>query len=142
MICNVELDNHTDCKVENLQSFIEEVLNFMEYPEDTELSLVFCDNSFIRSLNKNYREKDYATDVLSFPADLGMFLGDIVISLEKAKEQAEGTFTEELEMLLVHGVLHLLGYDHELGEQEYEEMMGLQKKILKNKTERLTIKWD
>jgi probable rRNA maturation factor len=71
----------------------------------------------LRRLNREYRRKDYATDVLSFPsAGPGAFLGDLAISSERAQEQARefGHSTEdELRILMLHGVLHLLGYDHE-----------------------------
>jgi probable rRNA maturation factor len=101
--------------------------------EDYEVSISFVDNNEIRELNKQYRDKDTATDVLSFPlmefevteenynnedefVQEDRLLGDIVISLEKAKEQAaeyEHSFERELAFLVVHGVLHLLGMDHE-----------------------------
>ena len=70
----------------------------------------------LRRLNREYRRKDYATDVLSFPSTGGAFLGDLAISSERAREQAReyGHSTEdELRILMLHGVLHLLGYDHE-----------------------------
>jgi probable rRNA maturation factor len=71
----------------------------------------------LRRLNREYRRKDYATDVLSFPTvDGGRFIGDLAISYERAREQARefGHATEdELRILMLHGVLHLLGYDHE-----------------------------
>jgi probable rRNA maturation factor len=74
-------------------------------------------NGELRRLNREYRRKDYATDVLSFPAvDGGRFMGDLAISYERAREQARefGHATEdELRILMLHGVLHLLGYDHE-----------------------------
>jgi len=104
--------------------------------EDAELSVAIADDEIIRELNKEFREKDAATDVLSFPAndvvkplkemmDEGFepevgeggapFLGDIVISTETAARQAEeygNTLEEEMCFLAVHGTLHLLGYDH------------------------------
>jgi probable rRNA maturation factor len=71
----------------------------------------------LRRLNREYRRKDYATDVLSFPAaEPGPFAGDLAISFDRAREQARefGHSTDdELRILLLHGVLHLLGYDHE-----------------------------
>lgn len=104
--------------------------------EDAELSVAIADDEIIRALNREFREKDAATDVLSFPAndvvkplkdmiDEGFepeigeggapFLGDIVISLDTATRQAEeyeNTLEEEICFLAVHGTLHLLGYDH------------------------------
>lgn len=103
-----------------------------------EISLAFVDNAYIHELNKNYRDKDKPTDVLSFPMDdinneqPYVLLGDIIISLEKAKEQAEEyghSFEREMAFLTVHGVLHLLGHDHE-GEEEREWMEKEQRRVL------------
>lgn len=85
---------------------------------DCELSLVLSDNGYIRELNREYRGIDRATDVLSFPLEDDFMLGDVVISVEKAITQA-GEFgvslDEELGRLLVHGTLHLIGFDHVKG---------------------------
>jgi probable rRNA maturation factor len=91
--------------------------------EGAELSVVLCDDAFIRELNREYRGIDRPTDVLSFPQDEAdqpaagaRMLGDVVISLDtaarQAKERRSGT-ADEVTALLVHGVLHLLGWDHE-----------------------------
>lgn len=110
-----------------------------------EVSVSFVDNEEIRELNKQYRNKDYVTDVLSFPMldedddwpvsqeeeDVTL-LGDIIISIPKAREQAteyEHSFERELGFLLVHGFLHLLGYDHQ-DEASEEEMILKQESIL------------
>ncbi|MFH1466465.1 MAG: rRNA maturation RNase YbeY [Pseudomonadota bacterium] len=95
-----------------------------------ELSLVLCDDRFIQALNRDYRGKDAPTDVLSFAMREGEdadpddpVLGDIVISLETAARQAaeHGHSTaREIQVLLIHGFLHLLGYDHGDDEQEAE----------------------
>lgn len=87
-----------------------------------ELSILLCDDAFIQDLNAQWRQKDEPTDVLSFAmgegedADLTPdLLGDIVISIETAARQGEAlglTLDEEVRVLLVHGLLHLLGYDH------------------------------
>ena len=104
----------------------------------TSAALKISDDASIRKLNKAYRGLDEATDVLSFETDFidletgARFIGDIVISIEKAQAQAaERGFSlqEELEMLLVHAVLHLNGYDH-LEEADLEEMSSLQDEIL------------
>lgn len=113
---------------------------------DCELSLTYTDNEGIRALNNEYRGKDAATDVLSFP----MFdtaaedicavdgepavLGDIVISLERAAEQAEAyghSFEREVAFLCVHSVLHLLGYDHERSEDEDKLMREKQRAVMR-----------
>jgi probable rRNA maturation factor len=102
------------------------------------VTLKITDNAGIRKLNKAYRGLDEATDVLSFENEFvdletgRRFLGDIAISIEKALAQAEErgfSLQEELEMLFVHAVLHLNGYDH-LEEAELEEMNSRQDEIL------------
>ncbi len=78
-----------------------------------EVSLVIADDAHIRELNRKYRSVDKPTDVLAFPMDDSEILGDIVISVDRAEEQAlayRQSFEQEMARLLVHGVLHLLGY--------------------------------
>jgi len=94
-----------------------------------EVSLVFVTDSQIRKLNERYRHKNKATDVLSFPMNVkdkrAKLLGDIVISADTAKRDAKKKgirFEEELKFLLIHGFLHLLGYDHEVSEREKKRM--------------------
>jgi probable rRNA maturation factor len=85
-------------------------------PGDPEVSLVLCDDAFIQSLNAAYRAQDKPTDVLSFAQDDPDLLGDIVISLPTAARQAQAagwTLENEVVLLAVHGLLHLLGYDDE-----------------------------
>jgi probable rRNA maturation factor len=108
-----------------------------------ELSLVFCGDEYIRTLNRDYRGKDAATDVLSFPQiddpsevpDAGpFFAGDIVISLETLEENAryfEVSEEEELKRLIIHGILHLGGWDHSDNSPE-QEMLKLQERVLAN----------
>ncbi len=110
--------------------------------EDSELSVVLTTDEHIRELNLTYRDLDEATDVLSFSqlegdeAPLGDYeeglLGDVVISVETAKRQARAakrTTQQEVEMLLAHGVLHLLGYDH-AEESDSERMFARQTELL------------
>ncbi len=108
-----------------------------------EISVVFCDNNFIRTLNREYRNKDEATDVLSFPQNEerfppeGTHCGDIVISLPQVREnekQFHVSFEEELQRLCIHGVLHLLGYDHATNNPD-EPMLELQESILSRMAE-------
>lgn len=104
-----------------------------------ELSILLADDKKIRGLNHKYRNMDSATDVLSFPQDGGEpakfvshMLGDVVISVETAKRQAEErrfSLEQELVLLLIHGTLHLLGYDHERSLEE--------EKIMRQKTWKL-----
>lgn len=92
--------------------------------EQMELSLVFCEDDFIHTLNRDYREKDRPTDVLSFPQEPESgLLGDLVISLPTATRQAaerQQSLATEVEWLFLHGCLHLLGYDDETDEQAAE----------------------
>jgi probable rRNA maturation factor len=106
---------------------------------DTELSILFTDDAQIRSLNAQWRDKDKATNVLSFPAfapnkagPLPPMLGDIVLAAETVQREAllEGkTVAHHISHLVVHGLLHLIGYDHEVDE-EAEEMEALERRIL------------
>jgi probable rRNA maturation factor len=136
----VHLNNNQDkkeIKLKYWESFAKKILKALKAEKNTEVSITFVDNSEIQSLNKTYRKKDYATDVLSFPFDNKFnlpvnILGDIIISLEKADEQAEEyehSFDREVAFLIVHGILHLLGYDHHTEEEE-KVMFGLQKELL------------
>lgn len=125
-------------------------LKYMGFRTDVEISLVLTDNEGIRALNKLHRDIDRATDVLSFPmfeydedgdiveeyAEFNkkgeILLGDIVISLERAEEQAKEyghSFQREVGFLTVHSMLHLLGYDH-MTEDDEKEMFGYQDEIL------------
>ncbi len=108
----------------------------LDYPELSELSLVFCSDEEIQTYNRDYRGKDRPTDVLSFSqiegAEAGesiIALGDVVVSLDSTKKQAEERglrFEEELLRLLIHGVLHLVGYDHE--DVSEEEVLRMQRR--------------
>ena len=130
-----------------LREAIETTLDFEDFNAVCEVSVTFTDNDGIRELNKKFREMDKPTDVLSFPLldfdgdceeppidELISNLGDIVISLERAKEQAEEfghSFAREVAFLTVHSMLHLLGYDHEKGDEEDREMRARQSEIMK-----------
>jgi probable rRNA maturation factor len=108
---------------------------------DAELSVLFIGDRAMRTLNKTWRNKDRTTDVLSFPLREGRFLhiqpdmlGDIVISVPVAARQAKDaghSLTFELERLLVHGLVHLLGYDHEQGLKEARRMERKERQLLK-----------
>jgi rRNA maturation RNase YbeY len=120
--------------------------------ENTELSIILVSDRRIRTLNARYRKKDRATDVLAFPLAMGgpvrlrcssrikpraqppKLLGDVVISLSTAQRQAQAFghgLYEEVARLLVHGVLHLLGYDHEQGPQEAARMIRQEHRLLR-----------
>jgi probable rRNA maturation factor len=108
---------------------------------DAELSVLFIGDRAMRTLNRTWRKKDRPTDVLSFPLQNGQFahiqpdmLGDIVISVPVAARQAEAaghTLIIEIERLLVHGLLHLVGYDHEQGDREARRMERKERQLLK-----------
>ena len=124
-------DNFDECDYElklAVRRAIEATLDYEDFLFGAEVAVTFCDNEYIKKLNGEYRNKDSATDVLSFPMydfdsedepplnpDGSLTLGDIVISVERAKEQAKevGNSTiREIAFLAVHSTLHLLGYDH------------------------------
>ena len=111
------------------------------YARSAEISIVLMDDEQIHELNRDYRGIDRPTDVLSFSQVEGMpvesfeervSLGDVVISVETAARQAEargGTLEDELDLLVAHGMLHLLGYDDETDDGA-EEMRERERKIL------------
>ena len=120
------------------------VLKHLKLGGKYELSLTVCGDEEIRELNRLYRNKDKKTDVLSFPVseegeeinpdNNAVMLGDIVISLDTAKEQAAeygNTLEREISFLTIHGMLHLLGFDHEISEDEEKIMFDKQKEIIK-----------
>jgi len=129
----------------NLQTIAEQCLQLENVNSDAEISLVFVDDKEIKKLNRSYRDKDVPTDVLSFPlcpvledepkiveGEAVILLGDIVISLETALRQAEEfghSLEREVSYLVVHGLLHLLGYDH-LAEEDKRIMREREEELL------------
>lgn len=110
----------------------ETVLKGLGY-SDCEVSVFLTGDDDIRELNRKYRKKDRATDVLSFPLDDPYMLGDVVISVERAAAQAESfdvTVEEELGRLLVHGILHLVGYDHVNGGRQARKMRDMETELM------------
>jgi len=140
-----------------LKGLIREVLKGLNCPEDCEVSILLVDDEGIRELNKRYLRSDRPTDVLSFPMGWGVgkgispeptshiphpvLLGDVVVSVERATHQAgmRGiTLKEEMARLLVHGILHLLGFNHKGGRakrmgREEKRLMGLLKTSYKER---------
>ena len=113
-------------------------LKYEGFEKSAEVSVTFTDDQKIHELNREYRDVDRPTDVLSFPMyseeDEDAVLGDIVISLERAQAQSleyGHSFEREVAFLCVHSVLHLLGYDHETGEEDEREMFARQDEIMK-----------
>ena len=127
--------------LERARDFIQAVLSRLG-KDGWDLSILLCDDSFIRGLNRQYRDRDEATDVLSFeqgdvyrdPAGAERYLaGDIVISLDALARNAEEfgiSRDEELRRLLAHGVLHLSGMDHE-DDEGSRPMLLLQEELLR-----------
>ena len=100
---------------------------------EREISLLLADDETIQELNKSYRDMDKPTDVLSFEIESDEILGDIIISVETAKRMAieySISLDREIAFLFIHGILHLLGYDHETSVEDEEEMFTLQNKLL------------
>ncbi len=137
------------------QQVTEEILNTMEAAakyclelegideERTEISVTFVEAEEIRELNRDYRDNDKVTDVLSFPQfddlndipDFGeICLGDVVICKDRAEEQAEEfghSFEREIIYLFTHSILHLLGYDH-MEEEEKREMRAREEEVMEH----------
>lgn len=149
MSLNIDfLDETNEVKSSHIEQ-VEKLLNFAAEKENveagSELSVTFVTNDRIQEINREYRDKDKPTDVISFAMEelgegeteiagegIPRVLGDIIISIQRTEEQAAEyghSFERELGFLAVHGFLHLLGYDHETDEEE-REMFGRQKDIL------------
>jgi probable rRNA maturation factor len=139
-------------KVADIESLLQFAADYLKLPEETEMSVTFMDNAAIQVINRTYRDKDAPTDVISFAMeeegedelpiifdeedgfelDMPRTLGDIMISTERAQEQAQEyghSYDRELGFLALHGFLHINGYDHMTPEDE-KIMFGLQKEIL------------
>lgn len=147
--------NNIDILVENIdlpfgisrsEAFIVRVLELLDV-DNWEFSVTFCDNDFIRNLNREYRDKDNATDVLTFAQDDDPLpfetnaavhnAGDIIISLHALGENVEYFDVEEdeeLKRLIIHGILHLKGMDHS-DNSPNQEMLIFQEKLLEELTE-------
>ncbi len=126
-----------------IKGILKKVLQYLKVDEETEISVLFTDDKFIRSLNNKYRGIDKPTDVLSFSLKEGAvkspdvesdkLLGDIIISVETAQRQADNlnhSMEKELTVLLIHGLLHLTSYDHE-EDKDYKIMREKESETLK-----------
>ncbi len=112
----------------------------LEFPQDAELSLLFTDNAQMQGINNQWRSADKPTNVLSFPGSdvavgnpAGPVLGDIILALETIRDEANldgKPFHDHLTHLLVHGMLHLFGYDH-IDDHDAETMESLERRALK-----------
>jgi probable rRNA maturation factor len=124
----IEINNRTDfdLPLKELKKLVAAI-----YSGEKDISIAFIDSSRISILNKKYRDKEEPTDVLSFPGDL--FLGEILIAPEVVKRQATEAnidFNTQIRRVLVHGVLHLLGYDHK-NKEDKEKMRSKEEEFLK-----------
>ncbi|OGW11170.1 MAG: rRNA maturation RNase YbeY [Nitrospinae bacterium RIFCSPLOWO2_12_39_16] len=141
----VMIQNHSRTKIDRqrVKRWVSLILKKLGYLK-SEISILFIDDMEMRILNKRYRGKDKTTDVLSFPQisdfksairnpQFAILLGDVVISLETAKRQAKESghpFNREVIILLTHGILHLLGYDHEGDKKKAVEMRRKEKELM------------
>lgn len=133
---NFEITDELNKIIENV---ILESLNVEGLSTDVEVSISFVDNAEIKSLNKTYRNIDESTDVLSFPMDDQVLvpislLGDIIISIETAREQATEfghSLNREISYLVAHSMFHLMGYDH-MEDEEKRDMRFKEKQVMKN----------
>lgn len=141
---NINFINEYDKKYDYLQDMYhkinKQVIKVLDLQGDYDISVTLVDNKKIHEINKDYRNIDKVTDVISFENDLELSfgadeptdLGDIFISVDQALAQAkeyEHTIERELTFLYVHGLLHCFGYDH-LNQEDEHEMFDLQEVIL------------
>lgn len=136
-----EVENFENNYEQDFTAIIEQALKTLGIEDDVEVSCVLVDDERIHEINREYRHIDRSTDVISFAMEdndqfyvegMPRTLGDIFISVDHAKKQAEEyghSLRREMCFLFTHGILHLLGYDHMADEQE-KEMFGLQDQIL------------
>jgi probable rRNA maturation factor len=125
----IDLDNHSDYEID-----LKELIKIGLEVTDKDIDLLITFNDQIQQLNKDFRDIDKPTDVLSFPFDIVPFapLGSIAISVDYIEEKAKEfghSFEDELKLLYIHGLLHLDGYDHEIdnGEHRKEEERLIEK---------------
>jgi probable rRNA maturation factor len=125
---------------------IKRILSALGCKNDSELSVLFVDDNEIKDLNSKYLNRDYPTDVMSFSMREGEFptlnenmLGDVVVSLDNAREYAQKkgvSIEDEVIYLLIHGILHLLGYDHEKEGSDAHKMELKEKELYNMLTEK------
>jgi probable rRNA maturation factor len=121
-------------------SYLRKICSFLEL-KNIAITIIICDNTYIHKINKDFRKKNKPTDVISFSYRENPFpdtnqkmeqLGDIYISIEKALENSieyKASLNDELKRLLIHGVLHLIGYDHEKSRKDAKIMAAKELKI-------------
>jgi len=149
MSLTIDILDETEQVTPEQQELVTKLLEFAaiqeKVTEGSEVSVTFVNNERIHEINKEYRQKDAPTDVISFAMeemgegeieiigeDVPAVLGDIIISIDRTKEQAEEyghSYERELGFLAIHGFLHLLGYDH-MNEEDEKVMFSRQKELL------------
>ncbi|MBI5892991.1 MAG: rRNA maturation RNase YbeY [Deltaproteobacteria bacterium] len=142
---NILILNQQNKKINKnrIKRLAKEILKNLAYPNDVEISILLTNDNFIKGLNKKYLKKDKPTDVLSFPMftlqtpnsklQTPNLLGDIVISIDTAEKQAalqKTSLNDEIARLLIHGVLHLLGFEHEKGGKKALEMRREERRLI------------
>jgi probable rRNA maturation factor len=135
----INIESHPDfLNIDLLEGAARVTLEYQSEDLDTDLSIVLVDDEKLRELNRDYLGIDEPTDVLSFPASESdpetgaRYLGDILISVPRAAEQANAaghSIQDEVQLLVVHGVLHLLGHDHAEAEEK-ARMWAAQTEVL------------
>ena len=139
LLRNDHPDINIDCH--DIENMIAKIMGHLDCPNQ-EVSILLTGDKGIRRLNQEFRSIDQPTDVLSFPQNADedpcipeeIILGDIAVSLDIAKAQAKEhglDFKEEIILLLIHGILHLLGYDHEISEKEEKQMRNKTRELFK-----------
>ena len=139
LLRNDHPDINIDCH--DIENMIVKIMGHLDCPNQ-EVSILLTGDKDIRRLNQEFRSIDQPTDVLSFPQNADedpcipeeIILGDIAVSLDIAKAQAKEhglDFKEEIILLLIHGILHLLGYDHEMSEKEETKMRNKTRELFK-----------
>ena len=123
---------------ERVRQALHDILENLDY-QDKEISFLFVDDDGIREINEKYLGRDYPTNVIAFSMTEGEFgdispdmLGDVIISAETALKDARSAnieFEEELDFLMIHGILHLLGYDHETSEADAKRMKNKEEEL-------------
>ncbi|MCK8815929.1 rRNA maturation RNase YbeY [Natroniella sulfidigena] len=131
LINNLQDKLEVEKKLERLIRKVVKKVLLEKNERNKEVSIALVDNKYIQELNHRYRDQNKATDVLSFPQEDELLLGDIIISLERAAQQAteyNHSLQREVGFLTVHGMLHLLGYNH---------YQAAEKKIMRTKEEEI-----
>ena len=139
-LINIQNDDNHPINPEKLEIAAITTLNLQSVESNSEMTIIITDNKSVTELNKTYRGIEAPTDVLSFPADIPLigdlppYLGDLIVAYPYAEKQAKLANIELVEsfmLLIIHGTLHLLGYDHDT-EHNRRKMWAIQEKVLRH----------